>query len=982
MDTLHLFEQIPTPVFLLNAKRQVLEANERGKQLQDELSLHGLDQAYLNKVFAEHIPEHFDNVQTFEIDFPELKSPSKPLTLMLKVRCLSKDQPYRFICSTYDMSPYKENASLSSIRENRYRKLIENNFDAISIENEEGVITYMSQSVKSITGHEPAAVIGRKATDFIHPADLPEAEAQTAQLLAKKIDHFRHKHRLRTTQGNYVWVDAVISDHRDTAGIGGLLTNFKNIDAEQRAKQELELSHQRFRLASLASRDVVWEWDLTEDRIHRSENYDKFFGAQPQQSDQNLQSWRQLIHPEDRERVFKSLEILITSRETYWNQEYRHQRLDGSYAYVEDHAYVVRNEQQKALRIIGAMRDITEQHEYEQRLQAEQEKFKNLFDHSFIGIGMVSMENGKWCDFNQALLNILGYQEGELKNLSYKDITPEEYRESDQQQLEQLLSEHTYGPYQKEFIRRDQKRVKVIMSGFLSEGADGEKVGWNHIMDISPIEKTSEALKAAEERFRTYIENSSDVFVILNGEGKYHYVSPNITQLLGFEAKEMLGTDNLDYMHPEDIATVGAVFEKALQNIGSPERSQFRARHKEGHYIWVDVNGRFLDTDEGLMAYLTVRPKDLEGVPHEHLRKLSLVADHTNSAVLITDAEERIEWVNDSFKDFSGYSLDEVIGKRPKDFLYGPESQERYEKLIKEGLASGHPFRAETVNYHKNGSKYWIETQVTPVFDKGGKLINYIAIENNITERREEQEALKESLSYAREQNRRLQEFAHVIGHNFRSHSNNINSLVKELRLAEDEESKELVMSYMEKTAANLNEALNSLSEMIQLQDDKELPVKELAINDYVVRNMHVLKKDLREKKGQIHNELPGNLRIPFYSAYLDSILFNLLSNAIRYSSPARDLEITLRHRESEKYLEIQVIDNGLGIDLEKHGEQVFTMYKTFHQHPESKGLGLYLTFNQLQALGGAIEVESEVDKGSTFTVKFPKELKKHLKTP
>lgn len=103
--------------------------------------------------------------------------------------------------------------------------------------------------------------------------------------------------------------------------------------------------------------------------------------------------------------------------------------------------------------------------------------------------------------------------------------------------------------------------------------------------------------------------------------------------------------------------------------------------------------------------------------------------------------------------------------------------------------------------------------------------------------------------------------------------------------------------------------------------------------------------------------------------AYIDSLFFNLLSNAIKYRDPERDPIITISAKRKNKEVEICIEDNGLGIDIELHKDRLFGMYKTFHKHKDSKGIGLYITKNQVEAMNGTIKVESTVGKGTKFLI-------------
>jgi signal transduction histidine kinase len=105
--------------------------------------------------------------------------------------------------------------------------------------------------------------------------------------------------------------------------------------------------------------------------------------------------------------------------------------------------------------------------------------------------------------------------------------------------------------------------------------------------------------------------------------------------------------------------------------------------------------------------------------------------------------------------------------------------------------------------------------------------------------------------------------------------------------------------------------------------------------------------------------------------SYLDSILLNLLTNCIKYKSENKKLEISVSSYQDENYTTMLFKDNGIGIDLERNRDKVFGLYQRFHDYPDSKGMGLYLVKSQVEAMGGTISIESEVDKGTTFTLTF-----------
>ena len=127
----------------------------------------------------------------------------------------------------------------------------------------------------------------------------------------------------------------------------------------------------------------------------------------------------------------------------------------------------------------------------------------------------------------------------------------------------------------------------------------------------------------------------------------------------------------------------------------------------------------------------------------------------------------------------------------------------------------------------------------------------------------------------------------------------------------------------------------------------------------------------MNKHNSQIINHVAEDIKVECVPAYLDSIILNLISNAVKYRSPNRKPLIIINAVKSKEGVLLSISDNGLGIDLEKYGDKIFGMYKTFHDNKESRGLGLYMTKRQIEIMGGTINVESQVGKGTTFKIEF-----------
>lgn len=239
----------------------------------------------------------------------------------------------------------------------------------------------------------------------------------------------------------------------------------------------------------------------------------------------------------------------------------------------------------------------------------------------------------------------------------------------------------------------------------------------------------------------------------------------------------------------------------------------------------------------------------------------------------------------------------------------------------------------------------------------------------NITDRKEAELELNKSLELVTEQNKRLLNFSYIVSHNLRSHTSNIKSLLDLLRYAESEVERVEMMHILHNVSNVLDETIRDLSHVVSIHTNLNHTIESLHLREYVDKAILVLGEQIAMKKANVQNHVPEELKIKYTSAYLDSILLNFISNSIKYSHPERVPEVNISCLlESDKVVLI-ISDNGIGIDMEKNGKKLFGMYKTFHGNTDARGIGLFITKNQIEAMGGKVEVESEVGKGTTFRV-------------
>ena len=220
-------------------------------------------------------------------------------------------------------------------------------------------------------------------------------------------------------------------------------------------------------------------------------------------------------------------------------------------------------------------------------------------------------------------------------------------------------------------------------------------------------------------------------------------------------------------------------------------------------------------------------------------------------------------------------------------------------------------------------------------------------------------------------QNNQMNDFASITSHNLRSPAANITSLISIIDDNSVIDDYKMIFEMLKKVSINLNETLNSLLEILHIKKNKAIEKELLLFEQILVKTMESLQGEILISQAVIESDFSEVPEVLYPKIYLESIFHNLISNALKYRSPDRVPHIIVKTMIHDNIVQLQVKDNGLGIDLTKHANKIFGMHQVFHRHPDAKGIGLFITKAQIESLQGKISVKSEVGTGTTFTVNF-----------
>lgn len=369
-------------------------------------------------------------------------------------------------------------------------------------------------------------------------------------------------------------------------------------------------------------------------------------------------------------------------------------------------------------------------------------------------------------------------------------------------------------------------------------------------------------------------------------------------------------------------------------------------------------------------------------------RRLSLVAAHTNNAVIIANAQGEIEWVNEGFTRITGYTLTDVIGKRPGTFLQGPKTDSKTIAVMRDGIAAGKGFKVEIINYHKNGKPYWLDVEVQPLLDSDGVMTGFMAIESDITQRKEAEQQLEnaiESSEIAAKEainaNLAKSQFLAMMSHEIRTPMNGVIGMTSMLLDSPLTPQQVEFTEIIRQSGDSLLTIINDILDFSKIEaGNMDMESEDFSLWDCIEGTLDLLAPGAAEKHidllYEISESCPAFVRGD--ATRLRQILVNLLSNGLKFTHQG-DVTLTVKSQTTpDGMLELSfaVRDTGIGIaadGLEK-------LFKSFSQVDLSTtrkyggtGLGLVISKRLAELMGGKMWVKSTPNVGSTFffTVTF-----------
>ncbi len=490
----------------------------------------------------------------------------------------------------------------------------------------------------------------------------------------------------------------------------------------------------------------------------------------------------------------------------------------------------------------------------------------------------------------------------------------------------------------------------------------------------------------AANQYQNIVEHCDAIVFTHDFNGKFLTVNPHTVTALGYSAEELINSYFISLVPEKNRVNF---FEHYLRELRKDSSSkgvlQVLTKYGKKRHLLYNNN---IYSDAENQPYVIFFAQDItDRVELEESLRLNnetfrSAFDYSGIGMALISPEGNILDANNAVCNFTGYSKSELLKLNFLDLTH-PDDNKTDQSLL-------HKMLIKVINHYSIEKRYiskskkiqWGLHTVSKVANMDGTPRFFILQIIDITRKKEladelnwknsELEAIKSGLINKISQ---LEELNYIIAHNLRGPANNIKLLVDMLKTNDDPQTDSSlklevseIVEFLDEGSTSLLGSLNTLMEVVQITMNKTIPYDECDAKKIVCDTINQLNSIVYEKNASIK----GNIEVAFIKypkVFLESIFYNLISNAIKYSAKDRRPEIVVSTYTHDDKVMISVKDNGLGINLEKYGNKIFKLNQTFHRGYDSKGVGLFITKAQIESFGGSIKVKSKEGEGTEFIV-------------
>lgn len=533
--------------------------------------------------------------------------------------------------------------------------------------------------------------------------------------------------------------------------------------------------------------------------------------------------------------------------------------------------------------------------------------------------------------------------------------------------------------------KNENEKILLLRASSQIESKNSETIIHGTVLDITELKKSIDLVVKSESKFRKIFESITDVYYQADMNGKILSVSPSCLQLTGYRPEELIGvfiTALFDNPKAKKI-----ILKKIIEKINI-NNLETKLISKSGKLIYISANiNLIVDANNKPIGTQGIIRNISENKKHEEQLKSSLklnqgIINATDQMFYVVKIEnEKIgsnpfTYVSPQSQLYYGLTPNELIADPSVwfDRIHPDDAAsvvEQSKGLFKKREALTRIYRIRKIDTDED---IWVEDYVYPVLNEFGEIQELYGSINNITPLKNKEVELEKLIKELTNKYNELTQFNYIVSHNLRSPIASIlglSNLFDSNLLSEPEKDK--AFGQIRDQILKMDDLIKDLN--LVLATRSALNTKRQKIDLTIIINSitDTLENQIKETNCVINVNVSDDAR-QFYTikSYLESIILNLVSNAIKYKSSNRDPEISIIAKKDFDNINITIFDNGSGIDMEVHGKYVFGLYRRFHTDQEGKGLGLHMTKTQVEALGGKISIESKPNVGTKFIITIP----------
>nr|WP_321398718.1 PAS domain S-box protein [uncultured Desulfobacter sp.] len=852
--------------------------------------------------------------------------------------------------------------------------------------------SYISQGVQKLFNHSPEQIINDPSLVLSHMDQnfnvLFESKmAQSAENLSSITEEFKfdldndqslwlqfNAHPVKEADGSIVWdgVGIDITEHKKAEdSLRQSETRFRNIFSESSAPVFL-MEDERFIDANQAALDLLG-YDTPEE----------LNGVQPEDISPKYQPDGILSE----EKVKAVYEIAFNKGSHRF--EWEHLKKDGTHFFVEVTLTPLRFNEKSFIHV--SWMDITERKQMESRLK-EYEAIVNSSDDAIISKTIY----GTVLSWNRGAEKIFGYKADEIIGRPIKRLFPHDLWIQEQKILDKIKQGVNIDHFETRRLRKDGTVIDVSVTISPIFDKDGSVWAASKIArNITEKKRISFLLEEQRRQFKTLLETIPDLVWLKDNDGVFLFCNQRFEAMFGAKLEQIVGKTDYDFFDKE-LADLFRQSDKAAMQAGTATMNEeWVTFPSDGHTELLETIKTPLKNDKdeiigvlGIAHDITARTRN-----EEYLRKFSLAVEQSANAVVITDRDSKIDYVNQRFTEMTGYSREDVIGKTPSILNSGQTSEKIYEQLW-DALNQGKSWSGEFINLRKDGEQYFESAVITPLRDKEGTVTHFVAIKEDITEKKQIEQELSNYRQHLEElvksrtmeleaaklqaeaANRAKSTFLANMSHEIRTPMNAIIGFAHLIRgHIKDEEPQEMISKII-RSGKHLLGIINDILDLSKIEEEALILEETTFLTSTIIDNVCSMIQDPILHKGLqfIVNTDPELDTLPVMGdpLRLRQILVNYLGNAVKFTEAGKiilNAAVSQKHAHNVK-LRFEVQDTGIGIS----DEQKSVVFDSFVQADAlttrkhgGTGLGLAISRQLARMMGGDAGVDSELGKGSTF---------------